>query len=281
MVEATGKRRTWQLVLGVGLVFVCAGVAAVLWFAADDLHNDNVAGFARAPLDCDTTLNFEGTGRFVLYIETMGELDGVAGDCEASSPYAGAAPSGLQLELRDGQGDQLELLDFGGLSYDTGDFAGESNQAVLIDEPGDHVLSVTAADGTDFVVAVGRDPDDGVTLLRVAAILLMIGGLLAGGLLLVLGSRRRQVAAATPAPWQPTAPPNANWPSGPPGFPVPPPTTGATGIAGQPAMGGGPAADPLTDGTPQHPQGLVLPPVTNDPDPSPDPGSWGPPSANQ
>jgi hypothetical protein len=100
---------------------------------------------------------------------------------------------------------------------------------VQIDTPGDHVLTVASTEGEPFALAVGRSPDDGVALLRWGAGAAAIAGLVLGGLFLVLGSRRSPAPIAPDSPWTPD---DGGWPSSPPGFPVPPPTTGATGPAG-------------------------------------------------
>ena len=55
--------------------------------ASGERRSDNVAAFARAPVGCDTTLDFEATGTFVLYIETSGEFDQLAGECDADRRY--------------------------------------------------------------------------------------------------------------------------------------------------------------------------------------------------
>ena len=105
MAESVGTRRTWQLALGVGLLIGFLIAAIGLWIGADRLYDNNVAGFARAPVGCDTTLDFDRTGEFFLYVETNGQLDVVSGDCGASSTYnrKGAIPQ-VQLVLRDPSG---------------------------------------------------------------------------------------------------------------------------------------------------------------------------------
>ena len=42
------------------------------------------AAFARAPVGCETTLDFDRSGEFVLYIETTGQVDGIGGDCDVT-----------------------------------------------------------------------------------------------------------------------------------------------------------------------------------------------------
>ncbi len=223
-----GRRRVWMVVLGAVVLVVLIGAAMILWVAGTNRSGDNVASFARAPVGCDTTLDFERSGEFVLYVETSGRLDQLAGECDADMRYgrdAGDVPE-PGLTLLDPNGDELDLQSTDGVTYDVGGFVGSSYQTVQIDTPGDHILTVAATGGDAFAVAIGHSPDDGVALLRWGAIAALIAGLVIGGLLLVLGSRRSPAAVAPSAPWMPDA---TAWPSSPPGFPVPPPTTGASG----------------------------------------------------
>lgn len=228
------RRRTWALVSGAVVIVVMAIAAVVLWVAGDRRYDDNVAGFARAPVGCDTTLAFDGSGEFVLFIETTGEVAGVAGDCDVAERYDRSA-NGLprpDLTLRDPGGDVLRLGPTGGVTYDTGEFIGTAYRLVDIESTGEHVLTVGPTAGEPFAVAVGRDPNDGVALFQGAAIAALVAGLVGGGVLLVFGSRRPPRPTAGPEPWSPAS--DAAWPVSPPGFPAPPPTTGASGPAGPP-----------------------------------------------
>lgn len=269
MTERAG-RRGWMLALGV-LVIVGALVAAVaMWIAGTNREADNVAGFARAPVGCETTLDFESTGTFLLYVETTGRFGVLAGACDAPPRYdlnAGDVPA-VDVTLRDPDGDVIDLDDSGAVDYDTDGFVGTSIGEVQIESVGDHVLTVEPVGGDMFAVAVGRPPDQGVALLRWGAVSAAIGGLLLGGLLLVLGSRRPPVTPAPVAPWTPDG---GGWPSSPPGFPVPPPTTGATG----------PPGPPRTPPAPTPPSSPPAPPATPIPQgpPGSDPSPWGPPQA--
>ena len=217
-----------MLIVGVVLLVGLASAAAALWAASGQRHADNVAGFARAPVGCDTTLDFDATGTFVLYIETRGQFEQLAGECDAELTYdrdAADVPV-LDLTLVGPSGVEIELAESGDISYDVDGFVGSAARTVEIDTPGDHVLTVAASDGDAFALAVGRSPDDGVALLRWGAVAAAIGALVLGGLFLVLGSRR---PPATSAPAEPWSPDGLGWPASPPGFPVPPPTTGAVG----------------------------------------------------
>ena len=265
------RRKGWMLALGMVLLVGLIGAAVALWVASDERRADNVAGFARAPVGCDTTLDFEATGTFVLYLETSGEFGDLAGACDAELSYDRDAADVPQPELTllDPNGDALDLDDANEASYDVDGFVGNASATVQIDTPGDHVLTVAPTTGDPFAVAVGRLPDDGVALLRWGAVAAAIGGLLLGGLFLVLGSRRPPAPVQPTAPWTPDG---GGWPASPPGFPVPPPTTGATGPAGPQVF------------TPpgQQPTSIPQAPAPRPSAPSGDPTSpWAPPSQPQ
>jgi hypothetical protein len=258
MTERAG-RRVWMLALGVLVIVGSLGATVALWIAGSNREADNVAGFARAPVGCDTTLNFESTGTFLLYVETSGRFGELAGACDAPPRYDRdvADVPVVVVTLRDPDGDVIDLDESGAVDYDVDGFVGTSIGEVQIDSEGDHVLTVEPVGGETFAVAVGRQPDQGVALLRWGALAAAIGGLLLGGLLLVLGSRRPPVVPAPATPWTPDG---RGWPSSPPGFPAPPPTTGATGPAGPPTM-------------PPPPIPPSSPPAPAPPTPQP----WGPP----
>lgn len=239
-------RPGWMLVAGVVVLVGMLGAAVALWVASGERRSDNVANFARAPAGCDTTLDFEATGTFVLYIETTGEYEELAGECSADRRYdrnPDDLPE-LSVVLVDPNGRPLDVDDTGPDAYDVDGFVGTAARSVEIETPGDHVLTVAPTAGDPFAVALGRSPDQGVALLRWVAGAAAIAGLLIGGVLLVLGSRRNPTPAAPAAPWSPEG---QGWPASPPGFPTPPPTTGASSPPGpppppQPA----PDSDPIT-----------------------------------
>jgi hypothetical protein len=267
MTERAG-RRGWMLALGLLVIVGALGAAVAMWIAGTNREADNVAGFARAPVGCDTTLDFESTGTFLLYVETTGRFGELAGACSAPPRYdrnADDVPA-VEVTLRDPEGDVIDLDDTGVVDYDVDGFVGTSIAEVQIESEGDHVLTVSPVGGDTFAVAVGRPPDQGVALLRGGALAAAIGGLLLGGLLLVLGSRRPPVTPAVAGPWTPDG---AGWPSSPPGFPVPPPTTGATGPPGPPRTP--PASSP-----PSSPPAPPAAPAPQGP-PASDPSPWGPP----
>lgn len=243
-------RRVWMIVVGAIVLVVTVVASALLWSAGGRRLDDNVAGFARAPGGCDTTLDFDRTGEFVLFVETTGSFDDLVGECAADTTYDREPSDELRpdLTLVDPNGDQLALDDVDGDGYDADGFVGTSYQRVQIETPGDHILTVGSSDGAAFAIAIGHDPNEGVALLHWASIATALVGIVLTGVLLVLGSRRTAVAQAPPAPWTPEA---AAWPPSPPGFPIPPPTTGAAG-PGRPAVGPPPTSvSPPWAGTPQ------------------------------
>ena len=250
-------RRAWMPVAGVLVLVVGLVAAGALWYAAGQRHDDNVAGFARAPSGCATTLDFDRTGDFTLYVETTGSVDDLAGDCGVPTEYDRDGVPVVDVVLVDPEGAPATIEASTGVDYDTGAFIGTSTGVVEITEPGDHVLTV-AADGAPFAIAVGGDPDDGVGALRWSALLTAIVALVVGGILLVLGSRRPAPPAASDEPWRPAP----GWPMSPPGFPAPPPTTGATGPAGPPPPSAPAPSSPPSTSPPTSPPG------------------WGPPSVS-
>ena len=259
-----------QLIVGAVTLVGCLVVGLVLWFVGGARLESNVENLARAPVGCDTTLDFDSDGSFFVYVETSGRLDEVSGDCETSGDYdlGDVDPPSVTLSLRDPEGNIVDLDTASGSDYDVGGFVGVVDRSVVIERPGDHVLTVESSTNAPFAVAVGRDPDDGVAILRGGAVAAVIIGLLVGGLLLVLGSRRTDDEPDEDGAWRPASsarPGSPDWPVSPPGFPPPPPTTGATGPAGVPGV-------PVTPtGPPSMPPSAPQRPETG-------PG-WGPPSA--
>ena len=256
--SSTSTRRAWMLVVGVLVLVGGLVTAAALWYASGQRLDDNVAGFARAPSGCATTLDFDRTGEFVLHLETTGTLDDLAGDCDAATTYDRDDAVDPELDLVDPDGATVPIEREVGDSYDTAGFVGRQIATVVIETPGDHVLAV-AADGGQFAIAVGHDARSGVEVLQWSAIATAIVALLGGGVLLVVGSRQPPAAQESDAVWQPDDRSLATWPAAPPGFPPPPPTTGVSGPAGPP---------------------LVAPPPVV-PSPTSEPPTWGPPSVDQ
>jgi len=246
-----------QLIVGAVTLVGLLVVGLVLWFVGGARLESNVENLARAPVGCDTTLDFDSDGSFLVFVETSGRLDEVSGDCESSGDYdlGDVDPPSVTLSLRDPEGNTVDLDTASGSDYDVGGFVGVVDRSVVIERPGDHVLTVESSTNAPFAVAVGRDPYAGVAMLRWGAVGAVIIGLLIGGLLLVLGSRRTDDEPDEDAAWRPASPTGPglpDWPVGPPGFPPPPPTTGATGPAGVPGIPTAPPSKPRS--SPRRPE---------------------------
>jgi hypothetical protein len=217
-----------MLAIGMMLFVGLVGAGVGLWAASGERRANNVAGFARAPAGCDTTLDFDSTGTFVVFFETSGEFTKLPGACDAERSYDrdvdDIADPELTLLGPDGVGIDFDVAPE--VRYDVDGFVGASMRTVQIETLGDHLLQVGFTSGEPFAVAVGRSPDTGVALLRWAAVASAFSGFVLGGGFLAFATRPRVGPTMPVAPWVPN---EHVWPLAPPGFPVPPPTTGATG----------------------------------------------------
>lgn len=215
MASSSSRR---PLLVGLGALFIMAGLAAaaVLWTSAGSRERDAVEGFARAPVGCDTTLDFVETGSYYVFLESSGTVDSVDGDCDVEGDYdvAGSRTPDVEVEIQDPDGDDLSDDlddDVGDVAYDVevdgANFVGESIFTIEIEQFNDHVIRVASDDVDEtFVVALGRDPGDGVVALRGGAVAAGLVGLLAGVALVLLGVRRRTSTVATDS-WNPGSPP--------------------------------------------------------------------------
>jgi hypothetical protein len=248
------------VIIGVAVIAVALIASIVLSAIADGRRADTIAGFARAPAGCDTTLVFDATGRYLLFAETEGTLDAIRGDCDlVGSYFRPEAPPAFEIAIVGPDGSAVPVGERPDVDYDASGYVGTAVGEVQIDAAGQYVLRV-ASDADDFVVAVGTDPDGGgVDSLRLAAGLVFIVGVLAGGVLIVMGVFRRvRARTAPPAAADPWAVPAAPAPSGrgpgsahglhpaePAGElaprPVRPPEP-STNVPGEPALGRPPAS---------------------------------------
>ena len=269
----SGPRRNGLLALGIVLLVAGLVAAIALWVAADSRYDDAVTGLARAPVGCDTTLDFSETGEFLIFVETAGSVDNVRGDCAVEGDYdvGSGDPPDVVLAMIDPDGGDVDLDLRSGVEYDTAGFVGESIRSVDISTTGDHLLRVESTSGETFAVAVGKDPNDGVALLRGGAVIAFLVGVVAGVVLIVIGARRKTPAVDQgPSPW----PAGGAWPQTPPGAPTQPgwpggqpPTGPPQGWAGQQQPTGGwaapaPAQPPAgqAPGYPTQPQPATSPP---------------------
>lgn len=271
-----------RIVAGALVLVALVGLGITLWVLGGIRLDNNVENLARAPVGCDTTLDFDRAGDYLVFVETTGRLGDVNGDCgiEGDFDLGTDTPPSVTLTLRDVEGGSVDLDTASGSDYDTAGYAGSLDRRLTIDRPGDHVLTVESSTDAVFAVAVGRDPNGGVAALRWGGVAAVIAGLLIGGLLLVLASRRGAGEPEPLDPWQPAAPTGPglpDWPVGPPGFPPPPPTTGAAGPAG---AGAGPVwtSPPPLPPSNARPKGPPSPQPPSGERPSAGGDGWGPPS---
>jgi len=227
---SSGKRQGWWLIAGIIVLVVGIGGAVGLWLAANARLESAVDGLARGPVGCDTVLDFDKTGDFLVFIETEGAIDAVRGECNFDSTvdWSGDELPNATVTITGPDGEEVEIAPDDGVDYDAGGSQGSSIGTVTIEQSGDHLLRVQS-DDEGFYVSVGPNPNDLVVLMRIGALALLVVGIGVGVLLIVTGRRRADAAAPAPAAWVPTGP-APGWPSSPPGFPAPPPTTGVTGV---------------------------------------------------
>ena len=260
------NRRTGFLAAGIVVLIVGVLAAGGLWYSAGLRQSDAVRNFARAPIGCDTTLNFEVAGDFLVFVETEGEIGDVAGSCATPGAFGQLGipqdlpPVRLVLTAPDGSDVALDART--GVDYDADGSAGQAIRTFVVERPGDHVLRVQPANDAEpavFAIAIGRDPSDGVQLLQLGAFAAGIAGLLSGLALIAMSRRRGDPEGAAPLdPWLVAAP----WPISPPGV-------------GQPPSAGGWQQQP---GPPtQAPTGPVQPPFTTPTAPPSAPSPWAPP----
>jgi hypothetical protein len=238
---APGGRRTG--LIAAGAFILIAGVAAgiVMVAASDKNYDESVQNLARAPVGCVTSLRFDQSGTFTVYVETVGSIGEVRGDCsntDADYEFAGNDLPDVDVVLQNEAGDTIDLTPDSGNEYDAGGAVGQSIATVQIDQPGDYDITVTSAD-SDFAIAIGKNPKDSADTLKGLGALAFLAGVVVGGIMLVLGLRRRKTPP--PAVAQPFAsgespqtfdpgfapvapPPTVGWP---PVAPPPPPVAPA------------------------------------------------------
>ena len=109
-----------MLVAGIVVLIVAVLTAAGLWYSAGQRYDDAVRNLARAPVGCDTTLDFDEPGDFLLFVETHGQVRSVIGDCGVSGPFerTGIGDPAVGVELTDPLGADVVLTPDNGASYD-------------------------------------------------------------------------------------------------------------------------------------------------------------------
>ncbi len=241
----TDSRRRIPVIAGVAVLLVALVGAGLLWFSADERHEDAVRDLARAPAGCETTLEIADGGTYHLYLETAGRLGELPGGCVAA-PGEFELPRGsepqAEVELTAPDGTTIPVVASDGIAYDVGGFRGVEVGEVTVEQAGSYVLGVGPPEG-GFAIAVGGDPDDGTDLLRGAAVGTIVVGLLVAGILFLVAARR----PPAPTSARPVPPPSPHapspWPSGPPLRAPGPPSAGAGGPSAPPG-GAEPARSP-------------------------------------
>ena len=183
--------------LGLAAAGLIAGVA--MYALSSGAEAQTVKKFARAPVGCTTTLEFEKRATFTLYVETKGTLGAVGGDCAATGSYERGDDDRPQvvLSMVDANDEQVELSAVTAARYDVGSHRGSAVQQVTIAEPGTYRLTVASEDA-DFAIAIGGAPDADSSSMQSNGIIAAIVGIVLGGLLLLLWKRKKG-AGAVPA----------------------------------------------------------------------------------
>jgi hypothetical protein len=268
-----------SVMFGTGLAVLIVGLLAAvgLWYAADQRQSNAVSNLARAPSGCETTLDFAAVGDFTMYAETAGRFDEpIAGDCAADGAYDVPVDSlpAISLKMTSPTGNEIVLNDTSGSTYDVDGFLGESIRAFSVETPGDHILRVDVSGDSDvrLVMAVGKEPSDGVGMMRLGAVLAAVAGLVLGGTMTIASRRPPKPAAAVPSqPWATVMPAMPIAPMDPESW--------------EPAVGPpshAPGVPPAVPSTPE-PFGWtlqpVLPPIpTTEPSDDARPSPWAPPN---
>lgn len=210
-VPERGKRRKGLLFTGIAIAALGIGAGIVMVALSGSAKEKTVKKFARAPVGCTTTLEFDKAATFTIYIETKGAISSIDGDCAASGTTyrrGNADVPQVSLTLLNSADQESVLTATSSPNYAAGQFAGQAYQRVAITEPGTYRLTVTS-DDTDFAIAVGGKPDADAKAMSLAGVGAATIGVVLGGLLILLGLRRKKSRPQAPgggpnAMWQPT-----------------------------------------------------------------------------
>jgi len=255
-----GKRRKGLLITGLIVLFGGLIGGALVVAKGQSNYQDAVHALARAPVGCTTTLVFDKADKFIVYIETEGELGELSGDCKTNGStylHKGDKLPKVSLTMINSAGDEVDMPQATGASYHVNGYVGTQNRSLDITTAGTYRLDVQS-DDKDFAISIGKNPKDDNETWTVIGGAIALAGLIIGALLIILGLRRRQPAPAIVDPrnpigplpgWSPTpypttmppAPPTLGGPT--PRPPPPPPTTQFPGqppirLPDQPAAGG-------------------------------------------
>jgi hypothetical protein len=184
------RRRPSIGAVGAAVIVVSVVIGIGLPVAAELRRNDAVADLARIPAGCVAQIDVRRPGVYLVYVETRGRLDALAGSCSPQArSYDFVVPPRVRVGVTTSSGDRVPLRRTSGPNYDTGDFTGSAVRRVDLDSGGDHLVTVASPEG-DAVVAVGIDVSSVGRDLRTAGF--AVGGL---GVLLGLGLVIRGVAS--------------------------------------------------------------------------------------
>jgi hypothetical protein len=287
MPAPTADRRSGLVLLGVALIVAAIVSTVALLLAASARYDRGVRNLARAPIGCVTTLQFDEGGTFVIYVETVGRIGALEGDCPYGSDeyrFEGAGVPAVDLSLVNSSDVVMTLEPDDSKTYDADGSQGTSVATVRIDAAGEYRLTVSSGE-SNFAVAVGKDPKAGADTLRLIGVILGVGLLVAGIVVLVLGLRRRPApamattdAASVPvvtdqSMWAPAAPAS---PASTQQMPMPPtqPLPGVPPVPGVPGVPPAPPAPPVPGVPPASPAPPAPPPVPPAPGGG---GTWAPP----
>lgn len=228
-------------IAGLALIVVGLGAGGALIALSGSNKEETIKKFARAPVGCTTTLEFDKATSFTLYLETKGSVQDVGGDCEQNGASYDSrqedAPD-VTITLVDADDNEISMDDASGPSYDAGGYVGVGLKTVRIADAGTYRLTVASEQG-DFAIAIGGDPDGDSGTMMIAGVASAVGGLALGLLLLLRG--RKSATPPPPAPvWQ-QAPAAGGWPTQPtvPGYQPAPPVAQPPAAPPAPPVGPG------------------------------------------
>ena len=192
-----------MLGLALASLLIGIGAALVMTLLSRNNYSDAVERLQRAPVGCETELDFTGTGTFRLYLETKGRIGPLKGNCEGSDASYSRSEGGrpdLSLVLRDEAGDEVTLDRSSDLGYNIGDYRGQVYREITVQDPGTYFLLVSSPDN-DFAIAIGRDPRNDTDGLKQAGLIVGLLGLLLAAVLALIGlsMNKRQLLPAASA----------------------------------------------------------------------------------
>jgi hypothetical protein len=245
---ATPPPKRGKGLLGVAVAVVGLLGGGALLLVSGMTFASGAENLARAPLGCTTSLQFDETGEYFVFVETKGSIGELRGDCPGTdTDYEFDGDAGdvdVDVTLIDENDEEIDTDRDDSVSYDTGDFVGESILTFEIEEAGDVEVTVSASDD-EVMVAIGKDPSAAAGPLGLAGIVVMALGVVLGVVLFLLGRRKKGPAAPMsqtgypqpPMGYPPTQMPPTQMP--PMGYPPQQPPTGPPGFPGQPPAGPG------------------------------------------